>query len=88
MKQLDERINLADIAFLQAYLISIFQYENECAKDFNHTEWYLNQKLSRELKEIYMDFIKSRGAKCDCDVLHKIDLKNEDEFYNLVNHND
>lgn len=72
-----ENINLANIAFLQAYLIEVFSYEQECEKNFKHTEWYLDQKYENEEKELYLRFIKERGATCDCDVIKKIILNKE-----------
>ncbi|GBD87054.1 hypothetical protein BMS3Abin03_00980 [bacterium BMS3Abin03] len=82
----NEQINLSDIAFLQAYLIGVFEFEGECEKNFKYTEWYLDQKVSKELKQIYMDYLKIKGATCDCDVINKIDLRDESDFDHLIKH--
>jgi hypothetical protein len=79
-----EKVNLADIAFLQAYLIEMFEFEHNCEQSFKHTEWYLDQKFNEEEKEMYFSFLKERGAKCDCDVIKIIDLRKESHFNKLI----
>ena len=84
MSAIKEKINLADIAFLQAYLLEMFEFENECEQNFKHTKWYLQQKFDDELAELYLTFIKEHGATCDCDVIRKINIKKEAEVKKLL----
>lgn len=82
----DKQINPEDIALLQAYLVEVFSFEEGCRNNFKHTEWYLEQKLGKEKKEQYLDYIINSGAKCDCDVIKKIDLSNGIDSKNVVIH--
>ena len=84
MELTKEKVSLANIAFLQAYLIEILEFEHNCKQNFKHTEWYLDQKFSEEVKELYLIFLKERGANCDCDVIKKIDVRDESGFNRLI----
>ena len=63
------------LAFLQAYLYQIFSLEGTCKKNFEHTEWYLKDKLTENEVETIMDFFRSNGMTCDCDIINKMNLK-------------
>jgi len=75
MKNSQLPIPLYEISFLQAYLYEFFSLEGECSKNFNHTTWHLKQKYNDEQIETVINFFRSRGITCDCDILHKFDLK-------------
>ncbi len=63
------------LAFLQAYLYQIFSLEGTCKKNFEHTKWYLKEKYTEAEVESIIGYFKSKGLKCDCDVISKMDLK-------------
>jgi hypothetical protein len=41
--------------------------------------WHLKQKYSDEEIESVISFFRNRGLKCDCDVIHKINLRDMSE---------
>jgi hypothetical protein len=49
--------------------------ESKCKKNFNNTIWFFKEKYSDEEVNLIIDFLKSKGLKCDCDVINKLDLK-------------
>jgi hypothetical protein len=75
MKKSELPLPLYNLAFLQAYLYQIFSLEGTCKKNFEHTEWYLKEKYSEAEVESIVGYFKSKGLKCDCDVIHKLDLR-------------
>ena len=75
MKKLEIPIPIYRLAFLQAYLYQIFTLDNNCKKNFDNTKWYLKEKHADEEVNSTIDFFKSIGIKCDCDIINKFDLK-------------
>lgn len=60
-----------DIMLLQAYLKHVVSLENKCKDDFSHTEWYLQEKYSKEEVTAIINFFMQNGVKCDCDLVNK-----------------
>lgn len=60
-----------DILLLQAYLEQVVSIENKCKDDFSHTEWYLQEKYSKEEVTSIINFFMQNGVKCDCDLVNK-----------------
>ena len=75
MKKSELPIPIHRLAFLQAYLYQVFTLENECKKNFDNTEWYLKETYTDEEVNSIIEFFKSIGLKCDCDIINKFDLK-------------
>jgi len=75
MTNLDLPMQIYELAFLQAFLYQIFTTESTCNKNFNNTEWYLNDKYTHAEVNSIINFFKNNGINCDCDIIYKIDLK-------------
>ena len=70
-----------ELAFLQAYLYELFTSEQTCHKNFDHSDWYLYEKYSKEeIKEIKQYFNRN-NITCDCDIIFKLDSR--DKFKTL-----
>ena len=68
-------IPVQELAFLQAYLYNVFSFKELCEKNFNHAEWFLNEKhTEEEVSEIKTNF-RNIGIECDCDIIYKLDLR-------------
>ena len=68
-------ISIQKFSLLQAYLLEIFNFKNQCTKSFNNTKWYLKENHTEsEIKEI-IEFLKSINVNCDCEILTKLDLR-------------
>jgi hypothetical protein len=68
-------ISIHKIALLQAYLYEIFNLKNQCTQSFSNTIWYLRENHSEaEINEI-LEFLKSKNANCDCEILTNLDLR-------------
>ncbi|MEN8191360.1 MAG: hypothetical protein ABFS12_01005 [Bacteroidota bacterium] len=63
------------IALLQSYLYEIFTYEKKCNKSFENSEWYLKEKHTEEEVTSVLEFFKNNDIMCDCDIIHKFDLR-------------
>ncbi len=75
MKKSELPIPIHRLAYLQAYLYQIFTLDSNCKKNFNYTKWYLKEKQTDEEVNATINFFKSIGLKCDCDIISKFDLK-------------
>ena len=79
MKKSEVPIPIHEIAFLQAYLYKIFSLEGYCKQNFERTEWHLKEIHKDEEVKSIIDFFRSNGLKCDCDVIRKFDLRDISE---------
>ena len=68
-------IPIYQLAILQAYLYEIFSLEGRCEKNFENAEWYLKEKFTDKEVDSILEFFSSFGLKCDCDIIHKLDLR-------------
>jgi hypothetical protein len=68
-------IPISEMAFLLAYLYEIFTLKEHCRQNFEQTEWHLKENHKEEKVKLVLDFFRSNGLKCDCDILHKFDLR-------------
>ena len=75
MNKSDLPIPIYQLAFLQAYLYEIFSLEGRCEKNFENAEWYLKEKFTDKEVDSILEFFNSFGLKCDCDIIHKLDLR-------------
>ena len=75
MKKLEIPIPIHRLAYLQAYLYQVFTLDNNCKKNFDNTKWYLKETHTDEEVKSVIDFFKSIGLKCDCDIINKFDLR-------------
>ena len=78
MSEKRDKFSLYDIALLQAYLLQVFEMEDRCRNSFKHTEWYLSEKYEESVRIEILDYLKSKGAACDCEVLSKINVTTDD----------
>ena len=79
MKKSDLPIPIHEIAFLQAYLYKMFSLEGRCKQNFERTEWHLKETHKEEEVKSIIDFFRSNGLKCDCDIIRKFNLKSIEE---------
>lgn len=63
------------LAYLQAYLYQIFTLERECKNNFDNTRWFLKETHNLEEINSIIEYFKSLGLKCDCDIINKYDLR-------------
>jgi hypothetical protein len=75
MKKLELPIPIHRLAYLQAYLYQVFSLNSNCKKNFDNTKWYLKEKHTDEEVNSTIEFFKSIGLKCDCDIINKFDLR-------------
>jgi hypothetical protein len=75
MKKKEIPIPIHQLAFLQAYLYGVFAGEKPCNKNFSNTKWYLSEKYSNKDVNLILDFLKNKEIECDCDIIHKLDLR-------------
>jgi hypothetical protein len=75
VKKSGSPVPIYQLAFLQAYLFQVFTLENKCKKNFNNTRWFFEGTYSDGEVNSIIAFLKSKGLKCDCDVIKKLDLK-------------
>ncbi len=75
MKASELPIPIHEVAFLQAYLYEVFSIEDQCQQNFEKTEWHLKGTHKDEEVESIIQFFKSNGVNCDCDIIHKFDLR-------------
>lgn len=75
MNLIESPISIHELAFLQAYLYGIFTIEKQCKKNFNNTEWYLNEKYSQDNVNALKSYFLNNDIECDCDIINKLDLK-------------
>ena len=68
-------IQIQKLAFLQAYLYEVFNFENQCRNSFKNSEWYLKERYSEEEVESILEFFRSNNINCDCDIINKFDLR-------------
>ncbi len=68
-------ILIHQLALLQAYLYEIFVGEKKCENNFKYSIWYLKEKFSDKKVDSVLEFFKSYGLKCDCDIINKFDLR-------------
>ena len=68
-------IPIYEIAFLQAYLYEAFSIEGHCKQNFDRTEWHLKETHNEEEVKSIIEYFKNNGLICDCDIIHKFDLR-------------
>ena len=42
---------------------------------FKYTKWYLKENYTDKKIDSILEFFKSYGLKCDCDIINKFDLR-------------
>ena len=75
MEKLELPIPIHQLAFLQAYIYQVFTLEIDCKKDFRNSEWFLKENHTDEEVNSIIEFFRSQGFKCDCDIINKFDLR-------------
>ncbi len=75
MGEIELIITIQELAFLQAYLFQVFSSEKQCKKNFDHTEWYFNEKYSSNDVSSIKNYFVNNGIFCDCDIINKFDLR-------------
>jgi hypothetical protein len=72
MRKLDIPIPIYQLANLRTLLYQIFTLDNNCKNSFDNTIWYLKEThTDKEIKAI-INFLKSNGIKCDCDIVKNL----------------
>lgn len=77
MENIELPIPIHELAFLQAYLYGVFSSKMQCKKNFNHAEWFLNEKHTDEEVTEIKNFFRNNGIECDCDIIYKFDLRDK-----------
>lgn len=75
MEKIDLPISIQELAFLQAYLYGVFSSRIQCKKNFDYSEWFLNEKHTKEEVAQIKNKFRNGGIECDCDIIYKLDLR-------------
>lgn len=77
----DLPIEIHQIAFLQAYLYQVFSDGKSCQKSFKYTQWYFKDKYDESSINDIIDFFRSEGVNCDCELINNFNLKDYTSDY-------
>jgi hypothetical protein len=78
--------DISDIALLQAYILELFKLSNKCEHSLKFTKEYLEEKFDEGTKNEILEFLQQRGIDCDCGIIDKLNIADEDEAIQRAKH--
>ena len=78
--------DIADIALLQAYILELFKLSNKCETSLKFTKEYLSEKFTENTKAEIINYLEERGVDCDCGVINKLNISEEEEAIKRTEH--